>query len=82
MRTKKVTEFLDDLCAALGRDPGSLNLTDARADVPEWDSIGHLGILSAIDAELEVPVDDPDIRSFDTIGGLVDKLKGLGALED
>jgi acyl carrier protein len=79
---KKVQEFLDDLCAALNREPGSLNLSDTPNTVEEWDSVGHLAIISSIDSALGVSPDEEELRNFNSLRELTDRLKKRGALED
>lgn len=82
MIKKKIQVFLDDLCFALNREPGTLKLSDAQVDIPEWDSVGHLAIISTVDSELDVPVDNEEMRNFSSIGELVEKLRSRGALEE
>ncbi len=78
----KTAEFLNELCDVLGRDSGSLSLEDTPNSVKEWDSVGHLSIIATIDDVLEVSVDDEELRNFQSIGELVERLKARGALED
>ena len=77
----KTAEFLNVLCESLNREPGSLKLDDTTDTVEEWDSVGHLSIISAVD-QLGVPVDNEDMQNFASIRELVDKLKQKGVLED
>jgi len=76
------SQFLDAVCESLSRDAGTLNLDDTPESVPEWDSVGHLAIISTIDSELGVSPDEPDLRNFKSIRQLVAALKRMGALED
>jgi acyl carrier protein len=75
-------ELLDQIALALGRDPGSVKLEDTPNTLDEWDSIGHLSIISTIDSELNVPVQDEELQAFSSIGELVERLKIRNALED
>lgn len=76
-------EFLDAICKALERDPGSLTLDDTPTSVPEWDSVGHLVILGTVDAQLGIRTDSPEIQQFGSLRQLVGVLKSKGAtLED
>ncbi len=77
-----VAEFLNSLCGVLGREPDSLSLGDTPRTVDQWDSIGHLSIMVTIDRELGVSVEDEDMRTFTSIGQLVDRLRARNALED
>ena len=77
----KTAEFLNLLCESLNRDPGSLTLGDTPETVEQWDSVGHLSIISTID-QIGVAVDSDDMQNFTSIRELVDRLKAKGALED
>jgi acyl carrier protein len=76
-----VTQFLDVVCEALGREPGSLSLDDTPQSVEQWDSIGHLSIISTVDEALGVAVDDEEMRTFTSIRELTDRLKVRDAIE-
>lgn len=78
----KTDAFLDVLCEALNRDPGTLTLADTPETVEEWDSVGHLSIVATVDGELGVSADEAEMQSFGSIGDLVTALKARGALED
>jgi acyl carrier protein len=75
------TQFLNVVCDALGREPGSLSLDDTPQTVEQWDSIGHLSIISTVDEALGVPVDDEEIRVFTSLRELTDTLLARDALE-
>ena len=76
------SQFLDTICEALAREPGTLSLNDTTDTVEEWDSVGQLSIIATIDAELHVPVDSEEMQSFTSLRQLVDILKARGALEE
>ena len=76
------SDFLDVLCEALLREPGTISLDDTPDTIEEWDSIGHLSIIAAVDSELSVPIETEEMQTFSSIRQLVDVLKGAGALED
>jgi len=78
----KIGDFLNAVCNALNREPGTLTLDDTPDTVEEWDSVGHLSIISTIDSALGVSPDTEELRSFTSIRELVDILKKKGALED
>ena len=73
-------EFLNILCDALGRSPNSLTLADTPQSVKQWDSIGHLSIISVLHETFEISGDQRDLRTFESIGELVDRLKTRGLL--
>ncbi len=78
----KSNEFIDALCEALGRPAGSLTLADTRDTIEEWDSIGHLAMISVIHQSFEISEDVANLRSFQSIGELVEGLKSLKLLQD
>ncbi len=77
----KTAEYLNLVCEALGRAPDSLSLDDTPATVEEWDSVGHLAIISIIDEALHVPVDNADMRNFSSLGELAARLQAMHAME-
>ena len=78
----KVADFLRTLCASLSRQPDSLSLEDTPQTVEEWDSIGHLTIIATVEEALGIEIDDKELRTFTSIGELVDRLKTRKALEE
>ncbi|MFC2176625.1 acyl carrier protein [Bacteroidota bacterium] len=78
----KVNEFLDAICRALSREPGTLTLDDTNETVEEWDSLGHLAIISIVDSEFGVPPETEDLQTFTSLRELADVLVASGALEE
>jgi acyl carrier protein len=78
----RVADFLNLVCQSLKRLPNTLSMTDTPATVEEWDSIGHLSIIAAIDGNLPVSVNDDELRNFTSIEQLVKRLKARGVLEE
>jgi len=79
MRTQ---EFLNEICENLGRSPDTLTLTDTPQTVPEWDSIGHLTIISTTEQALGADIADPVLQMFGSLGDLVARLKARQLLGD
>ena len=77
----KVNDFLNIVCEALSREPGTLTLDDTPDTVEEWDSLGHLAIVSAVNYRLHVPADDPEVVSFASLGQLAETLRRKAVLE-
>ena len=75
-------EFLNEICDVLGRDPDSLSPEDTPKTIKEWDSMGHLSIIATIDDVLGVSVEDEEMRNFQSVGELLERLRLRGALED
>ena len=75
-------QFLDAVCEALGREPGTLTLADSNKTVPQWDSLGHLSIITMIDERLKTSLNTAEMQNFTTLSGLVELLKAKGAIKD
>lgn len=78
----KTNELLDIVAAALGRNPGSVTLEDTPDTLEEWDSIGHLSIVSGLEQDAGITPDNDELTSFTSIKQLVETLKANGTLED
>lgn len=78
----KTQEFLNEICENLGRAPGTLSLTDTPQTVPEWDSLGHLTIISTTEQVLGADIADPTFQTFGSLGDLVTRLKARQLLGD
>ncbi|MFZ1936710.1 MAG: hypothetical protein WCB27_18135 [Thermoguttaceae bacterium] len=53
----KTNEFLDLICGALNRKPGTLALADTNKTVEQWDSLGHLMLITVV-SKLGVATDN------------------------
>jgi len=55
-------------------------LTDALSpdSVKGWDSLGHLTLVNALEAEFEVTFEDGDLTDMDTVGHIKDVLRRRG----
>jgi acyl carrier protein len=76
----KTDDFINLLCEALGRKPGTLSMKDTKLTIDEWDSLGHLEIISTVADNLNVPVDNEEMRNFTSIQELFDRLLAMKAL--
>jgi len=78
----KTQDFLAAIAESLNRSPGSLKLEDTPDTIEEWDSVGHLSILSTVEEKLGFLPDGDEYMSLSSIQELVDLLKARGDLED
>ncbi len=76
----KVDEFLNVVCRSLSRPPHSLKVDDTPETVEEWDSIGHLSIISTVEG-LGASVEDEAMRTFRSLRELIDQLRHQHVLE-
>lgn len=61
-------EFLKAISEALEVDPSLINMELKLGDLEEWDSLGHLTILSNLDALTNEKASD--IKDFGSLGSL------------
>lgn len=53
----------------------------AAGDIPEWDSIGHVNLLMAVEREFEIAFDVTDAIDIETVADLQDMAKKYLALK-
>lgn len=78
MNENKVTaeEVFECIEKALELQPKSINISSIKAELPEWDSFGHLGILVALDLKFNGKVASiDDMASADTVEKIINLLK-------
>ncbi len=71
---KEVLRVLDEVLSLGGRSLGFTRATHLLGAVPELDSMAVVSILTALEEQLGIVVDDGDIdgSTFETVGSLVD----------
>jgi acyl carrier protein len=78
----KTNEFLNIVCEALVVKPGTLSLDDTPSTVSNWDSVGHMSIIAAIESNFRLDVSEhPELRRFRSLREIVERLQGFGVLE-
>lgn len=78
MNENKVTveDVFECVERALELQPKSINIASIKAELPEWDSFGHLGILVALDLKFNGKVASiDDMASADTVEKIINLLK-------
>ena len=80
------SEILKIISKALDDGSGSeisITTEDSKATVSEWDSLGHLSILSALDISLDGKISQiPDISNFSSVGKLIEILRANNLVEN
>ena len=61
----------------LNVDLGVITDTLSSGDIPEWDSVGNLAIISTIEQELEVEFPLEDLFDLTSVKSLVDEVNML-----
>lgn len=59
-------------------DESNLNLETAPGDFPEWDSLGHLSLLTALEEKFNISFDIDETMSIQSIGDLKNTLNAKG----
>ena len=58
-------------------DPDAVNLEDLKyQDIPEWDSVGHMGLISALEDAFDIMMDTDDIIDLSSFEKGMEILKG------
>lgn len=65
------------IARVLNVDPGVITDTLSSGDIPEWDSVGNLAIISTIEQELEVEFPLEDLFDLTSVKSLVDEVNML-----
>jgi acyl carrier protein len=66
--------FVDTLELGDGVDVDNLNYRD----IPEWDSLGHMTLVAAIEDEFDVQLDTEQVIGLSSFKIAVETLRGLG----
>ena len=64
----KVCEIVANVCGVAVSD---VNEKSAIGDFPQWDSIGHLTILSTIEAELNISFEPEEMMELEDVKDIV-----------
>lgn len=66
-------EIVNLICEALGSDPSEVSLGSTSNEIDEWDSLGHLSILQALDLKYDnITEKVPELASVSSIKEIVD----------
>ena len=60
---KKLAEYTKVFVESFEVDPSSLNGLSYQ-DIPEWDSVGHMNLMNALEEQFEIELDIDDIIDF------------------
>lgn len=72
--TREVIRLLDDVLSLGGRGAGFTRETPLLGAVPEFDSMAVVSLITAIEEQLGIAIDDDDLdaQAFATVGTLAD----------
>ena len=72
-------ELLSLFTEAIEAEPGALAADTRIADVPEWNSLGWLTIMSELDDRLGIQLGSRDIQGFRTVRDVMDYINAKTA---
>lgn len=70
-------QVIDTIANALGVDRGVLTDDLSIGDIPEWDSVGNMTIISAIEEQMGVEFPIDDLFDLSSIAALVEEVEKL-----
>ncbi len=74
-----MTETLQQLIAASLKVDASMVTSDASMQtLPKWDSLAHMNLVAAMEAEFNVRFEPEDLLSMVSVRDIVETLKRLG----
>ena len=71
------TQVKEIIARVLNVDPGVITDTLCSGDIPQWDSVGNLAVLSTIEQELEVEFPLEDLFDLTSVRSIIDEVDKL-----
>ena len=71
------TQVKEIIARVLNVDPGVITDTLCSGDIPQWDSVGNLAVLSTIERELEVEFPLEDLFDLTSVRSIIDEVNKL-----
>lgn len=71
------TQVKEIIARVLNVDPGVISDTLCSGDIPQWDSVGNLAVLSTIEQELEVEFPLEDLFDLTSVRSIIDEVNKL-----
>ena len=68
-------KFLDVFKEALQIDGHEVILEDVFRNYPEWDSLGRLSLIAALDEEFNLQIEDKEFEKLITVSDLLNKVE-------
>lgn len=71
------TQVKEIIARVLNVDPVVITDTLCSGDIPQWDSVGNLAVLSTIEQELEVEFPLEDLFDLTSVRSIIDEVNKL-----
>lgn len=65
------------IAQAISIDSSQLDDNTSIGDLPEWDSVGNLAIIAALEQELQIEFPLEDLFELTSVGSIIDEVKKL-----
>ena len=65
------------IARVLNVDPGLITDELSSGDIPEWDSVGNLAIISTIEQELDIEFPLEDLFDLTSVEAIIDEVNKL-----
>jgi acyl carrier protein len=71
------TQVKEIIARVLNVDPALITNELSSGDIPQWDSVGNLAIISTIEQELDVEFPLEDLFDLTSVQSIVDEVNSL-----
>ena len=71
------TQVKEIIARVLNVEPGVITDNLSSGDIPEWDSVGNLAIISTIELELNIEFPLEDLFDLTSVQSIVDEVNQL-----
>jgi acyl carrier protein len=72
-------EILEIISSSLGVDESVLTMDLSIGDIPEWNSIGNLAMIAALEEKLDIEIPMEDLFELTDIRSIISEVKKLKA---
>lgn len=72
-------EILEIISSSLGVDESVLSMDLSIGDIPEWNSIGNLAMIAALEEKLDIEIPMEDLFELTDIRSIISEVKKLKA---
>lgn len=73
-----MTQLNELIASVINISPSVLNLQSGPGNIPEWDSLAHVGVVAAVEQTYQVQLTMPEILSIKTIADICNLLQKRG----
>ena len=72
MEKNKIQEKIQEICKDVFNEENLIiNLNTNASDIPQWDSLNHLNLISSVEEEFDIKFDFEEIGSLKNIGDII-----------